>query len=667
MEPQNDISAKRYDELYDLLTKYNYHYYDLAQPLVDDSEYDALMQELVDLEQRFPSLKRPDSPSAKVGGAASAAFSEVEHNPPMLSLGNVFSFEELEEFDRRCRKAFPSNNKILYSGELKFDGLAVEVAYRGGKMVQGSTRGNGLVGEDVTANLSTIRKLPAVLRGSAIPDYMTLRGEVFMRHSEFERLNRARAESDEQLFANPRNAAAGSLRQLDPSVTADRELDIEFYGIGAIEGGVSVGSQSELYSFFKGAGVPVSENVAFGTIDDIARFFEEWQAKRHTLDYDIDGIVVKIDSFAMRDELGVTSKSPRWATAWKFPAREAVTTVESVDFQLGRTGIVTPVANLHPINIGGVMVKRATLHNFNEVERLGLKIGDTVKVKRAGDVIPKVIEVAEHTGSGEIPVPSACPSCGSLLLKEDIYVRCVNPGCESKILENLKFFVSKDAMDIEFFGPELVERLYRAGIVKTAADYFRLTKEDLLTVDRMGEKLADKVIDSIGKRRRVPLSHFLRSLGIRNVGEHIAGVLAMEAGTLDALASMPVERLMEIHEVGPGVADSVYGFFRDKAARSLVDDLVASGVFPEREERIVSHNELFRDKVFVLTGTLIKFGRKEAEQMIERLGGRATGTVSKKTDYVVAGAEAGSKLEKAAALGIKILDEEEFTRMLGEK
>jgi DNA ligase (NAD+) len=658
---------KRYDDLYDLIIKYNYHYYNLNAPLVDDSEYDSLMRELIDIEKKHPELRRIDSPSARVGGTASGTFSEVRHDPPMLSLGNVTTEQELEDFDTRCRKNL-GDGEILYSMELKYDGLAVEVVYENGRLAQGSTRGDGEIGEDVTANLRTIAAIPRILSDSSGIEYLSVRGEVYMRHGEFERLNRIREERGEPPFANPRNAAAGSLRQLDPGITRERNLDTIFYAAGVISGSVSISDQGSLFETLPRLGVPVSRFFRTGGLGEVKEFYGRWLENRHTLDFDIDGVVVKVNDFRLRERLGATSKAPRWAAAWKFPAREAITELESVDFQVGRSGIITPVANLKPINIGGVIVKRATLHNFKEVERLGVRIGDRIRVIRAGDVIPKVVERAggkEGSAGAGITPPDRCPSCGSALKQEEIYLRCVNPACESKRLEMFKFFVSKGGMDMEFFGPELVNRLYNKGTVASLADIFKIDRDDLLRVERMGDKLADKVLESINNRRRVPLSRLLQSLGIRNVGEHIARVIAAQVKSLERLRAMSVDDLMKIHEIGPGVAESVYGFFHDDKTILLLADMRDAGLVVEDEKSGPPPESPLAGKTFVVTGTLSRFSRKEADDMIRRLGGRAAGSVSAKTDYLIAGTGPGSKLDKALELNIPVLSEEEFITLTG--
>lgn len=667
MSDTNKI-RERYQELLGLVEKHNYHYYNLDKPLVDDAEYDRLMSELTDIERKYPSLKIDDSPTERVGGFVSETFSEAPHDPPMMSLGNVFTEEELMDFDERCRKNLDNALEIEYCAELKFDGLAVEVIYENGKYVKGSTRGNGVVGEDISANIATLNALPLRLSGKDIPALLSLRGEVFMRHAEFERLNKIKEEKGEAPFANPRNAAAGSLRQLNPAITEERALDAAFYSIGKIEGGPSIINQRDMYDLFNKYKIPVSEHIKFGKVDELNEFYRYWMENRHNLDFDIDGVVIKVSDFSIRDKLGATSKAPRWATAWKFPAKEAITVLKSVDFQVGRTGLITPVANLDPINIGGVLVKRATLHNFQEVGRLDIRTGDSIKVKRAGDVIPKVVDVIKEKRPPEasaIEPPVKCPSCGTGLKKEEIYIRCVNPDCEAKKLEQMKFFVSKNAMDIDSFGPELIMRLYNAGIINSAADIFKLSREDLLKVERMGDILADKIISAINQKRRISLSHFLKSLGIRNVGEHIAKVIATEVGSLDDLKEKSVLELSGIYEIGPEVAESVYKFFHEPDTRKIIEDILKSGVVVMYEAAGETVIEGISGKTFVFTGSLSRLSRKEAEEMVEKAGGRAAGSVSSKTDYVVAGESAGSKLEKANKLGVAVIGEDEFLKMAG--
>ncbi|MEW6527950.1 MAG: NAD-dependent DNA ligase LigA [Spirochaetota bacterium] len=658
---------KRYDELVALIKKYNYYYYTLDKPLVDDATYDDVMKELLSIEEQYPDIVREDSPSKTVGAVIQTSFNEVRHDPPMLSLNNAMDEADINDFHQRCGKLLGTFD-IVYCAELKYDGLAVELVYENGIYVQGSTRGDGEVGEDVSENIATIKKVPARLKGH-FPGYISVRGEVIMRHGEFERLNELRRQNGEPEFANPRNAAAGSLRQLDPAVTAQRELDIVLYGIGKMEPAGGVKTQSQLYELFHELGLPAPHYYTVGLLQDVKAFYTHWMENRYTLDFDIDGVVVKVNSIDVRDTMGSTSKAPRWAIAWKFPAREAITVLKSVDYQVGRTGLITPVANLEPINIGGVIVKRATLHNFQEVKRLDIKIGDVVKVIRAGDVIPKVVEVLQdkrHDVKAIVP-PERCPACNSVLQHEDIYIRCINPSCPAKEYETLCFFVSKDGMDIEYVGPELLKRLYEQKKIKTIADIYVLTRDDLLQVERMGDKIVDKIIDSINQRRVVSLSHFLRALGIRNVGDHIAKVIARHVRSLDKLQELSPQELMRIPEVGPGVAQSVYDFFHDEESLKIIKKMQSNGVVVKEEVVEEASENPFKGKTVVFTGTLKSMSRQEAESLIESLGGKASGSVSKKTDFVVAGTEAGSKLEKAQTLNVRILSEEEFLKMAGRE
>ncbi|MGQ9843014.1 MAG: NAD-dependent DNA ligase LigA [Spirochaetota bacterium] len=655
---------KRYNELIELINKYNYYYYTLDKPLVDDATYDQLMKELISLEEKYPNIVHKDSPTKRVGAVIQTSFNQVRHDPPMLSLSNAMDEASMNDFHQRCAKLLGTMD-IEYCAELKYDGLAVELVYHNGIYVQGSTRGDGEVGEDVSENIATIKNVPAQLKGN-FPEYISVRGEVIMRHGEFERLNEQRRHNDEPEFANPRNAAAGSLRQLDPTVTAQRELDIVLYGIGKMYPAKAF-TQSQLYELFEEFGLPAPHYYTVGSLKEVKGFYMHWMENRYTLDFDIDGVVVKVNRFDVRDTMGSTSKAPRWAIAWKFPAREAITVLKSVDYQVGRTGLITPVANLEPINIGGVLVKRATLHNFQEIKRLDIKVGDVVKVIRAGDVIPKVVEVLTNKRQEvvEIVTPEKCPVCNSPLQHEEIYIRCVNQSCPAKEYETLCFFVSKDGMDIEYVGPELLKRLYEQKKIKTIADIYALTRDDLLQVERMGDKIVDKILDSINQRREVSLSQFLRALGIRNVGDHIAKVIARHIRSLDKLQELSPQDLMRIPEVGPGVAQSVYDFFHDSTSLKIINTMINNGVTVLEEVVEEALENPFKGKTVVFTGTLKSMSRQEAESLIESLGGKASGSVSKKTDFVVAGVETGSKLEKATTLNVRILSEEEFLKMVG--
>ena len=657
--PRESISAK-YARLIAQAQEWNRAYYDLDAPAVDDATYDALMREIASIEEKHPELNKASSVTQKVGGEASAKFAPVKHDPPMLSLGNIFSDSDFDEFHDRLLK---NSGRLLleYAAELKFDGLAVELEYEKGELVRASTRGDGETGEDITENIRTIQDIPHTLTGT-FPSYLSVRGEVYMTHAEFERINREKELIGEPLFANPRNAAAGSLRQLDSSVTASRRLSMVVYALGKVTGGKAPATHRATYDYLRAFGLPLSDKAVFGGPDEVRAFYRNWMENRYTLGFDIDGAVIKLDDLSLRDELGVTSKAPRWAIAWKFPAQEAVTELLSVEHSLGRSGVLTPVANLRPINIGGVVVSRATLHNYKEIERLGVKVGDHVTVIRAGDVIPKITGVVEHVRTGTesaIETPSSCPSCGSTLVQEDIFLRCANQLCSGKQIEKLKYFVSKDAMDMEFVGPELIQRLHDAGKLDRVEQIFAVTKEDLMELDRMGELLADKVLQSIDARRKLPLSRFLRSMGIRSVGDHAAKLLARGVGSLDRFFSVTKDELTVIHEIGPTTADAVLEFFADPATREMTDAMRAHGVVVEDESSMRAEG-LFSGQTVVFTGSLRRITRDEAEALVERLGGRASGSVSKKTSLVVAGESAGSKLEKANALGVKVISEDEF-------
>lgn len=660
--PRESI-AEKYSRLVAQAEEWNRAYYEFDAPAVDDATYDALMREIASIEENHPELKKSGSVTQKVGGEASSKFAAVRHDPPMLSLGNIFSDADFDEFHERLVRN--SGRLILeYAAELKFDGLAVELEYEKGALVRASTRGDGETGEDITENIRTIAEIPHTLSGK-FPAYLSVRGEVYMTHAEFERINKEKELSGEPLFANPRNAAAGSLRQLDSSITASRRLSMVVYALGRVTGGKPPATHRATYDYLRAFGLPLSARAQFGGPDEVRAFYRNWMENRYTLGFDIDGAVIKLDDLALREELGVTSKAPRWATAWKFPAQEAVTELLSVEHSLGRSGVVTPVANLKPINIGGVVVSRATLHNYKEIERLGVKTGDHVTVIRAGDVIPKITGVVEHVRKGDeaaIDTPSQCPSCGSALVQEEIFLRCANQSCPGKQIEKLKYFVSKDAMDMEFVGPELIQRLHDAGKLDRVEQIFAVTKDDLMGLDRMGELLADKVLQSIDARRMLPLPQFLRSMGIRSVGDHVAKLLARGVGSLDRFFTITKDELTAIHEIGPTTADAVLEFFADPSTRDMIDAMRAHGVVIEDESSVQAEG-IFSGQTVVFTGSLVRITRGEAEALVERLGGRAAGSVSKKTSLVVAGENAGSKLEKAASLGVKVISEDEFFTM----
>ena len=663
---KQDIISE-YNRLCDLLLKYSHHYYILDQPLVSDAKYDSLYQKFLRIEEEVkkdqPNLVRSDSPSSQVGAQLDEKGSKVAHEPPMLSLDNIFSKDDLIDFNKRClKKLGVRGEKIEYSVELKFDGLAVEIAFRDKVLFLGSTRGDGFTGENITNNVKTIKDIPKKIISNS--KNVTIRGEVYMTQSEFERLNKLRQKKGEEPFANPRNAAAGSLRLLDSDLVKARELKVNFYGLGQVPEELNVNNQIDLFNFFEKNKIPFSKHFVIGGLEEINNFYHYWIVNRHKLDFDIDGVVIKVNDFGARDEIGYNLKAPKWAVAWKFPAEEAITTLQGVDYQVGRTGIITPVANLEPVNIGGVLVKRATLHNFKEVARLGVKIGDQVKVIRAGDVIPKITMVYKASRKGELIVPpEKCPYCNSLLAKEDIFYRCLNLNCTATQLEKLKFFVSKGGLDLEFFGPELILRLYQTGKLKDLADFYKLKISDLLNLDRMGEKLADKIIHSIEQKKEISLSLFLKILGLRNVGAYAARIVAQNFISLDVLKGASIEQLSSLRGIGPEVSKSIFNFFNDPRTKDFIDRLISLGVKIKDEQPLTEKSPL-AGKKFVFTGKLDEISRLEARKSVEKLGGRSSETVSSKIDYLVIGEKAGSKLAKAKKLGVKVITEAEFLALV---
>jgi DNA ligase (NAD+) len=661
--------TESYLELCAQLRYHNYRYYVLDQPEISDAEYDRLFRRLLELEAAHPELVNPDSPSQQVGAPPSTQFEPVAHALPMLSLKNVKNEEEFRDFDKSLRETFlGAHGEIEYVCEMKLDGVAVELTYEEGRLQRASTRGDGLVGEDITANLKTLANLPWQL-SPPYPSVLDVRGEIFMELRDFQRLNRQQQDRGEKTFANPRNAAAGSLRQLDPRVTAQRPLQIFCYGVGR-HSGERPESHRQLLERLAACGLRVNleETRVFTGGDAVIGCYRELQERRDRLPYEIDGMVVKVNSLSLQEELGEISRSPRWAVAYKFPPRQRETVVEKVELQVGRTGAVTPVAHLRPVEVSGVTVSRASLHNWDEIARLDLRIGDHVIVERAGDVIPDVVAVIKEKRSGDeqpVPFPAACPECGGAVIKREgeVVPRCNNPHCPARTIERLRHFVSRDAMDIEGLGEKQLAQLISLGRVETFSDLYRLQKPDLFAMERMGEVLAEKLLQNIDASKRPPLSRLLYALGIRHVGEHTSKILAKHFATLDQLAAVDQEQLKTIHEIGDKVADSVVEFFRDPQQQQLLGELQELGVAPQ-PEATVRQGDLLGGKTLVITGTLERWSRKEAEALVESLGGRATGSVSKKTSFVVAGAEAGSKLDKARQLGVAVLSEEEFARMV---
>ncbi len=664
-------AARKIVSLREEINRHNYLYYALDAPEVTDAEYDALFSELVALEKKFPDLVSADSPTQRVGGAPLEKFSQVMHRIPMLSLENAFDETDIRDFDERIKRflSLPFDQDIDYVCEPKMDGLAVELVYEKGEFTVGSTRGDGFVGEDVTQNLKTVKTIPIRLSLADPPERFEVRGEVYLGLKAFQRLNAEREEAGEQPFANPRNAAAGSLRQLDPRVTAKRPLSIFCYAPGEVIG-CEFRSQSEFLATVSKWGLPVNPLVGrVSGIAEVIRFYRDMEAKRDSLPYEIDGVVVKVDSFAMQRDLGEKTRSPRWAIAYKFPPRQATTVVEDIVPQVGRTGVITPVARLRPVEVSGVLVSRATLHNWEEMEKKDIRIGDTVIVERAGDVIPAVVGVVAEKRTGNekaLPMPSKCPECGSEVVKipGEVAIRCLGLSCPAQIRESLIHFASRNAMDIEGLGDKYIEQLLRLGLVKNVADLYNLTRDDFMRFDRMGDKLAENLLNAIEKSKSRELSRFIYALGIRHVGEHTARLLAKAFGNLESLNKATEEELLSIREIGPQVAQSIVTFFHNPENISVIDKMLELGVNPAMEVKKIGGR--FAGKTFVFTGSLTRFTRDEAKRMVENEGGHAAGSVSRKTDFVVAGAEAGSKLAKAAELGVMILSEEEFLDMLEE-
>ncbi len=662
--------SKRAEELRKQLEHHEYLYYVLDQPEISDAEYDALMRELRQLEDEHPELRTPDSPTQRVGGQPREGFVKVPHSSPMLSLDNALNEEELREFDGRVRSLLKTD-EFQYVAELKLDGLSMAAYYSEDRFRQAVTRGDGRIGEDVTENARTIRSLPLRLKAKEVgADAFEVRGEVVMQRRSFERLNEERDQQGLARFANPRNAAAGALRALDPSYTASRQLDYFTYFL-LHEGRTMLQSQWDTLERLSAVGFKVNRfRQKCGDIEELLLFIREWDTKREELPYEIDGVVAKIDSLEQQERLGWTAKAPRWAIAFKYPARQATTVLEDIGVQVGRTGTLTPVARLKPVSIGGVTVARATLHNEDEIARLGVQIGDTVLLERSGDVIPKIVRVVEP-GSNRRPfeMPKACPICGGHVAREEgeAASRCMNTNCPARLRESLLHFAARPVMDIDGMGDALVDQLLARGLVRNIADLYELKEEQLIELERMGKKSASKVIANIHRSRSQPLSRLLNGLGIPFVGERTAQILAGHFGSLDAIAAALVADLQQADEIGPKVADSIRQFFAEKRNRDLIERLRAAelqftGPKTGRKEGALS------GRIFVLTGTLPTLKREDAKERIEAAGGKVAGTVSSKTHYVVAGEEAGSKLDKARDLGVAVLDEAALLSMLdGEK
>jgi DNA ligase (NAD+) len=663
-------AAARVAELKETLERYNYRYHALDDPEVPDAEYDKLMAELRTLEAEHPQLLTPDSPTQRVGAAPLAAFGTVKHRLAMLSLDNAFSDEDVRDFDRRIRERIASAAAIRYSAEPKLDGLAISARYEDGAFVQGATRGDGETGEDITQNLRTIKALPVKLRTGRPPRVLEVRGEVFMPIAGFERFNREAVSRGEKALVNPRNAAAGSLRQLDPKMTAARPLDLFIYGLGIVEGAVLPARHSETLKALRDWGFKIcpQSRVVEGA-DGCLAYYREMGAQRPSLPYQIDGVVYKVDDLQQQRELGFVSRAPRWAVAHKFPAEEALTTVRGIEFQVGRTGALTPVARLEPVFVGGVTVSNATLHNMDELTRKDVRVGDTVVIRRAGDVIPEVARVLPERrveGAVLVTLPAVCPVCGSPVVREadQAVARCTGGRtCAAQRKEEIKHFASRRALDIQGLGDKLVEQLVDRDWVRTPADLFDLTADRLATLDRMGDKSAEKLQAAISAAKHTTLPRFLYALGIRDVGEATALALARHFGDIGALRHAAQEEIQRVPDVGPVVAKNVAAYFRDAENASIVDRLLAGGATWPAPAPPESRTE-WAGKTFVLTGTLQSMTRESAEEAIVQRGGKVSGSVSKKTHQVIAGADAGSKLKKAQDLGIPVLDEAGFLELL---
>ena len=670
---QQVISAAELEQLRQTLRKYEYHYHVLDNPLVPDAEYDRLMNELKAIEKAHPELITADSPTQRVGAKPLSGFTQITHELPMLSLDNAFSNEELLGFLRRIEGQIHRNPEtIVFCCEPKLDGLAVSILYVNGILTQAATRGDGTTGEDITANVRTIRNVPLRLNTDNPPVRLEVRGEVFMPQKGFNALNERSLEHGEKTFANPRNAAAGSLRQLDPKITAKRPLTLNAYGIGIYEADQPLpNTHFDRLQWLKSIGIPVNNEIRLAKgVEELAEFYADIQAKRPKLGYDIDGTVLKVNDIALQEQLGFISRSPRWAIAYKFPAQEEMTVLNDVEFQVGRTGAITPVAKLEPVFVAGVTVSNATLHNGDEIERLGIAIGDTVIIRRAGDVIPQIIGVVTERrpiNVKKIVFPTACPVCESAVVRVDgeAVARCTGGlFCEAQRKEALKHFVSRKAMDIEGVGEKLIEQLMASELIKTPADLFKLDKTILMRLERMGEKSAQNVLNSLEKAKQTTLPRFLFALGIRDVGESTALNLANHFGTLEAIQVATFEQLQEVQDVGEVVANRIVSFWKEPHNVAVVEDLQAQGIHWQAVEKVEIADNPLKDKNVVLTGTLSQLTRDQAKALLQGLGCKVSGSVSSKTDYLIAGEKAGSKLTKAQELGVKVLSEQEFIDLM---
>jgi DNA ligase (NAD+) len=665
-------TAQRAAELRRLIDHHNYKYYVEAQPEISDREFDRLLEELKQIEADHPDLVTPDSPTQRVGGEPIEGFITVTHREPMLSIDNTYNADELREFDRRVRKLL-GKEPVRYVCELKIDGVAISLTYEHGQFTVGATRGDGERGDDVTHNLKTIGGLPLRLRTDKPPALFEARGEVYMTRADLARLNRDRIAKGLEPFANPRNSAAGSLKLLDARLCAERRLRLFSYALGATEG-VTVATHLEALDLLRRFGFPVNPHIeAFDSIDQVMDYCNSWSERRHDLPYETDGMVIKVNDLVQRRRLGMTSKAPRWVVAYKFAAEQALTKLLTIEVQVGKTGTLTPVAHLEPVKLAGTTVSRASLHNADEIARKDIRVGDMVVVEKAGEIIPYVIrsEPAARTGAEKVfHFPRKCPVCGAAVERDEggVYYRCTGPDCPAQLKERLRFYAHRNAMDIEGLGTAIIDQLVDTGLVKSIPDVYRLTLPQLLELERMGKKSAQNLLDGLAASKGRGLARVLTGLGVRHIGEHVAELLATEFGTIDKLMNAPQERLAQVSGIGPVLADSVFKFFHSTAGRRMIEDLRALGLKLTEDARpspaAVGGTDL-SGKTFVVTGTLARYRREEVEDLIKKLGGKATGSVSKKTDYVVAGENAGSKLDKARALGVQVLTEDDFEKLVG--
>ncbi|MBN2592187.1 MAG: NAD-dependent DNA ligase LigA [Sedimentisphaerales bacterium] len=657
---------KQIEKLREKIREHDYLYYVLNQPEISDRQYDKLFADLKKLEQENPQLITFDSPTKRVSGQPLEGFKTVRHAMPMLSMDNTYNADELRAFDERVRKQLEGMD-YDYVVELKIDGVAISLRYEDGLLVTAATRGDGRVGDDVTANVRTIKAIPLVLRGDGIPAVLEARGEVYMPTSAFAELNKVRVEAGEPVFANPRNSTAGSLKLLDARITASRNLSFFAYATGEVSEPLAENHYQTLQRFKK-TGLPVNPHVKKGKdIDEVIEICNSWNEKRLTLDYQIDGMVVKVNRFDQQDILGATGRAPRWCISYKFAAEQAETKVESIEVQVGKSGILTPVANLTPVLLAGTTVKRASLHNFDMLAKLDVRSGDSVVIEKAGEIIPQVVEVKKElrpSGMKSFKRPDECPNCGSAVAKDEdgVYIRCLNPDCTGQLKERLKYFAGRGQMDIENLGSALIDQLVEEGLVKNFADLYKLEQSDLIELERMAEKSADNVIKAIEASKKRPLWRLVASLGIRHIGGQTAQVLAEYFGSLDKLMEATQEELADIDQVGPTMAKSVYEYFRDLKNKQVIDELLAAGVKPEKPK--TRRSSKLAGKTIVVTGTLEKFTRQQIEQAIRQAGGKSSSSVSKKTDFVLAGDNPGSKLDKAKKLDVKVIDEKQFLELL---